>query len=64
MALHLLNNTVSGEFVTPWFTGADWVRYFWLLAALWSAAAALLLVVRGPRQPRLRLEPLDDQLAV
>lgn len=44
MLLHLMNNTISGEFVTPWFTGADWVRYFWLLAALWAVAAGLILL--------------------
>jgi hypothetical protein len=43
MLLHLMNNTISGEFVTPWFTGADWVRYFWLLAAIWTVAAGLIL---------------------
>ncbi len=53
MLLHLMNNTISGEFVTPWFTGADWVRYFWLLAALWAVAAGLILLgseLYGTRQ--------------
>jgi hypothetical protein len=52
MLLHLVNNTVSGEFVTPWFTGADWVRYFWLLAALWCVVAALILLVSKLDEPR------------
>jgi hypothetical protein len=45
MLLHLMNNTVSGDFVTRWFTGADWVRFYWLLAAVWCAVAALILLV-------------------
>lgn len=45
MLLHLLNNTVSGEFVTPWFEGADSIRYFWLLTALWCGAAAISLLM-------------------
>ena len=52
MLLHLTNNTVSGEFVTPWFTGADWVRYFWLIAALWCGVTATVLFVIGQRKER------------
>ncbi len=53
MLLHLMSNAVSGDFVTRWFTGADWVSFYWLLAAVWCAVAALILLVsklRGPRQ--------------
>jgi hypothetical protein len=53
MLLHLTNNAFSGDFVTRWFTGADWIRFYWLLAAMWCAVAALLLLVsklRGSRQ--------------
>lgn len=44
MLLHLVNNVVAGAFVHPWFTGADWVRQAWLLAALWSLVAAAVLL--------------------
>lgn len=45
MLLHLVNNIVSGGFVHPWFTGIDWVRHAWLLAALWSLVAVGVLLV-------------------
>lgn len=45
MLLHLVNNTVSGEFVQQWFTGADWVRQSWLLAVLWSLLAIGLFLL-------------------
>lgn len=63
MLLHLMNNTVSGEFITPWFTGASWVRYFWLLAALWCAAAALILLGDRLSASRGTLAPRGDQPA-
>lgn len=47
MLLHLLNNTISGEFVMQWFSGADWVRLAWLLALLWSLLAIGVLSMAG-----------------
>jgi membrane protease YdiL (CAAX protease family) len=47
MLLHLLNNTISGEFVQQWFTGADWVRQSWLLAGLWTLLAVGVLLATG-----------------
>jgi uncharacterized protein len=47
MLLHLLNNTISGEFVSQWFSGADWVRQSWLLGVLWSLLALGVLIFAG-----------------
>lgn len=47
MLLHLLNNIIAGEFVLQWFTGADWMRQFWLLAILWSLLALGVLIFAG-----------------
>lgn len=44
MLLHLLNNTFAGEFVLQWFSGADLLRLWWLLAILWSLLAVGLLI--------------------
>ncbi len=59
MALHLLNNTVSGEFVMQWFGGADWVRQSWLLALVWSLLALGVLIIAGRnlgRKPAVQSE--------
>jgi hypothetical protein len=47
MLLHLLNNTISGEFIQQWFSGADWVRQSWLLALLWGLLAIGVLLLTG-----------------
>jgi hypothetical protein len=52
MLLHLLNNTISGEFVQQWFSGADWVRQSWLLAGVWSLFALGVLLVAGTKLGR------------
>ena len=48
MLMHAMNNTISGNFFGPMFSGADSVRQSWLLAALWCAVAIVLIVVAGP----------------
>jgi hypothetical protein len=57
MLLHLMNNVFSGDFVTRWFTGADWIQFYWLLAAVWCAVAALFLLVSKLRGHGWRLRP-------
>jgi membrane protease YdiL (CAAX protease family) len=48
MLLHAMNNTISGSFFSPMFSGADSVRLSWLLAALWWAVAVVVVVATGP----------------
>jgi uncharacterized protein len=48
MLMHAMNNTISGSFFSPMFSGADSVRQSWLLAALWCALAIVVVVVAGP----------------
>ena len=48
MLMHAMNNTVSGNFFSPMFSGADSVRQSWLLAAVWCAVAIVVVIVTGP----------------
>lgn len=57
MLLHLLNNTMAGEFVMQWFDGADWVRQSWLLAILWSLLAVGVLIFGGLGVGRTAVAP-------
>ena len=49
MLMHAMNNTISGSFFGPMFSGADSVRQGWLYAALWCAVAVVLVAVYGPQ---------------
>jgi uncharacterized protein len=49
MVMHAMNNTISGSFIGPMFSGADSVRQAWLYAALWCAVAIVVVVVAGPK---------------
>jgi membrane protease YdiL (CAAX protease family) len=49
MLMHAMNNTISGSFIGPMFSGADSVRQSWLFAALWCAVAIVVVVVYGPQ---------------
>jgi membrane protease YdiL (CAAX protease family) len=48
MVTHAVNNTISGEFFSPMFQGANSVRQSALLAVLWSVAAVIVIVLAGP----------------
>src|SRR5829696_7709599 len=48
MLMHAMNNTVSGQFFSPMFSGADSVRMGWLLAAVWCAVAIVVVILAGP----------------
>jgi membrane protease YdiL (CAAX protease family) len=48
MLMHAMNNTISGNFFSPMFSGADSVRQSWLLAAVWCAVAIVVVIVTGP----------------
>jgi uncharacterized protein len=49
MLMHAMNNTISGSFIAPMFSGADSVRDSWLYAALWCATAVVVVIVYGPQ---------------
>jgi uncharacterized protein len=48
MMMHAMNNTVSGSFFSPMFSGADSVRQSWMLAAVWCVVAIVVVIVAGP----------------
>jgi preprotein translocase subunit SecG len=48
MLLHASFNTNAG-FFGEMFAGAELVRMSWLLAAVWSVAAIIVVVVAGPK---------------
>lgn len=52
MLLHLENNCISGQIAQYFFTGADWVRYYWLHAFVWCFLAVGVLIMA--RQTFLR----------
>jgi uncharacterized protein len=67
MLMHAMNNTISGSFIGPMFSGADSVRQAWLYAALWCAVATVVVVVYGPqhlsRKHRKQEEPAQPEAA-
>ena len=51
MVMHAMNNAVSGEYISPMFTGADSTRQSWLLVLVWGiAAVAVTAGARGFRR--------------
>ena len=49
MVMHAANNTVSGSFFSPMFSGGDSIRQSWLLALVWTVVAILVIVIAGPQ---------------
>jgi hypothetical protein len=58
--MHAANNTVSGSFFSPMFSGSDSIRQSWLLALVWTVMAILVLVVTGPT-PLSRKYPKQEE---
>jgi uncharacterized protein len=66
MVMHAMNNTISGSFFGPMFSGADSVRESWLLAALWVAVAIVVVVATGPEhlsRKHSKQEPTQNEIA-
>jgi uncharacterized protein len=66
MLMHAMNNTISGSFFSPMFSGADSVRESWLLAALWWAVAIVVVVATGPEhlsRKHSKQEPTQYEIA-
>ena len=49
MLMHAMNNTISGDFFGPMFSGIDSTRQSWCSAAIWCAVALVVVVVAGPK---------------
>jgi uncharacterized protein len=63
MLMHAMNNTISGGFISPMFSGVDSVRQGWLYAALWCAVAIVVVVVARPEhlsRQHVKQEELTD----
>jgi len=56
MLMHAADNTVSGSFFSPMFTGADSIRQSWLLAGVWCCAAIAVIIWAGPTHLSRRRE--------
>jgi membrane protease YdiL (CAAX protease family) len=67
MVMHAMNNTISGSFISPMFSGTDSVRQAWLFAALWCAVAIVVVLWAGPahlsRKHRRQEEPSQSESA-
>jgi CAAX protease family protein len=67
MLIHATNNTISGSFISPMFSSADFVRQGWLLAIVWCAAAIVVILWAGPahlsRRYRKQEEPSNGEQA-
>jgi membrane protease YdiL (CAAX protease family) len=53
MLFHTMMNAFGGAFIGPMFTGADFSRYSWLQAGVWSAVALLVIVISRPARGRV-----------
>lgn len=64
MIIHATNNAVSGEFVSPMFTGSDSAQMAWLRTAAWGVAALVVLVAywRWWTEPATRETPANESL--
>jgi uncharacterized protein len=49
MLMHASNNTISGSFFSPMFSGTDSVRQSWLLAVVWCVVAIAVVIVARPK---------------
>jgi membrane protease YdiL (CAAX protease family) len=58
MIFHASIDAILLAFVVPLFSGVDQVRLWWLLAAVLSLAAGLVVLVMGPNLGRTRSTPM------
>lgn len=67
MLMHAMNNTISGNYFSPMFSGADSVSQGWLLAVVWCVVAIVVVIVAGPahlsRKHRKQEEPSGSEPA-
>jgi len=48
MMMHAMSNTISGNFISQMFSGADSVNQAWIRGALWCVVALVVVIVNGP----------------
>jgi hypothetical protein len=48
MLMHASSNAMSGEYISPMFTGADSSTLGWIRAGIWFIVALIVVVVAGP----------------
>jgi len=58
MIFHAAYDAITLAFVSPLFSGIDQVRLWWLLAAVLSLAAGLVVLVMGPNLGQTRSTPM------
>jgi uncharacterized protein len=62
MLMHAANNTVSGAFFSPMFSGGDSIRQSWLLALVWTVVAILVTVISGPEHLSRKYHKQEEAL--
>src|SRR5215203_3280276 len=63
MLMHAMNNTISGSFFSPMFSGADSVRQSWMLAVVWCMVAIVVVIVAGPKHLSHKHEKQEGEAA-
>lgn len=68
MLMHAMNNTISGEFLSPMFTGASSASFGWLRALVWGVTALALIyatrsywLARLPAPPPFSAKPWPER---
>jgi hypothetical protein len=70
MLMHNMSNTISGNFVSQTFSGADSVNQAWLRGALWCVVAVVVVIATGPahlsrrKAEQARTAPRPTELAL
>jgi hypothetical protein len=47
MIMHATSNAVSGEYISPMFSGADGELLGWIRAGIWVLIAAVVVIASG-----------------
>jgi membrane protease YdiL (CAAX protease family) len=63
MIMHATNNAVSGEYISPMFTGTDAEILGWIRAGIWCVFAAAVLLTNPHLMSRPRSEPIPASVA-
>jgi hypothetical protein len=61
MVMHATSNAVSGEYISPMFTGSDADTLGWIRAGFWVVFAMTVVLVAGRS---FRTDPTSEPLAI